>query len=158
MNISIIIPVYNVPQEYLRSCFESLVAQTMQNCEFVVISDGAPKMECSICEEYAAKDSRFKFFKCEHAGVSAARNFGLERALGEYITFVDSDDCVAPNFLETLFFLAQLHQVDVVCCSAQNINEAYKIDGSTPNTSISKMLILCGFHGSFDTRMPSLNL
>lgn len=103
MNISIIIPVYKVPQEYLRSCFESLVAQTMQDCEFVVISDGAPKTECSICEEYAAKDSRFKFFKCEHAGVSSARNFGLKKALGEYITFVDSDDQVTENFCEAIY-------------------------------------------------------
>lgn len=92
--ISIIIPVYKVPQEYLRACLDSLKSQTSQDCEFIVVSDGAPNKECSICEEYASKDSRFKFFKREHAGVSATRNFGIEQAQGEYITFVDSDDWI----------------------------------------------------------------
>ena len=92
--ISIIVPVYKVPLEYLRKCFNSLIAQTLQECEFIVVSDGAPNAECSICEEYASKDSRFKFFKREHTGVSTTRNFGFEKALGEYITFVDSDDWI----------------------------------------------------------------
>ena len=100
--ISIIIPVYKVPEGSLRICLESLETQTSQNCEFIVVSDGAPDAECSICEEYAKKDSRFKFFKREHAGVSATRNFGIEQAQGEYITFVDSDDWIEDSYTSTI--------------------------------------------------------
>ncbi len=102
VKISIIIPVYKVPLEYLRDCLDSLKAQTLQKCEFIVVSDGAPEAECSVCEEYAAKDSRFKFFKREHAGVSATRNFGIKQALGEYISFVDSDDWIEKDYTSIL--------------------------------------------------------
>ena len=103
INVSVIIPVYKVPLEYLRACFDSLVAQTMQESEFIVVSDGAPEAETFVCEEYVAKDSRFKLFKCVHAGVSAARNYGMEAASGEYVAFVDSDDAVVKNFCEIIY-------------------------------------------------------
>ena len=103
--ISVIIPVYKVPLDCLRACLDSLVAQEMQECEFLIVSDGAPDAECSVCEEYAAKDPRFKYFKREHVGVSATRNYGIGQAQGEYISFVDSDDCVKQNYLS---FLSQL--------------------------------------------------
>lgn len=102
MKTSIIVPVHKVPQEYLRECFDSLVAQTSEDCEFIVVSDGAPDTECSICEEYASKDSRFNFFKREHSGVSATRNFGIDQAQGEYITFVDSDDWIELSYTSTV--------------------------------------------------------
>ncbi len=101
--VSVIVPVYKVPLDYLRECFDSLLAQTMQECEFIVVSDGAPDAECSVCEEYADKDSRFKFFRREHAGVSATRNFGISQAQGEFITFVDSDDWVETNYISQLY-------------------------------------------------------
>ncbi len=99
---SVIIPVYKVPLNSLQACFDSLVAQKVQNCEFIVVSDGAPEAECAICEEYAERDARFKYFKRAHAGVSATRNYGIEQAQGEYISFVDSDDYVKPNYLSIL--------------------------------------------------------
>ena len=100
---SIIIPVFRVPLDYLRICLNSLAEQSFHECEFIVISDGAPEAECSICNEYAIKDARFKFFNREHAGVSAARNYGIEQAQGEYITFLDSDDYILSNSaLETI--------------------------------------------------------
>ena len=105
IKVSVVVPVYKVPLEYLRVCLDSLAAQTLQECEFIVVSDGAPEAECSICEEYANKDSRFKYFRREHAGVSVTRNFGIEQAQGEYISFVDSDDYVKQNYLS---FLSQL--------------------------------------------------
>lgn len=114
IKISVIVPVYKVPLEYLQACFDSLVAQTTQECEFIVVSDGAPDEECSICEEFVTKDSRFKFFKREHAGVSAARNYGIDRAQGEYITFVDSDDKITENFCKTIYNKAKEWNSDIL--------------------------------------------
>lgn len=114
IKVSVIVPVYKVPLKYLRECFASLLAQTMQESEFIVVSDGAPDAECSVCEEYAAKDPRLKFFRREHAGVSATRNFGIEQALGEYITFVDSDDSIKSNFCKDLHTFAKENESDVV--------------------------------------------
>lgn len=113
--LSVIIPVYKVPLEYLRVCLNSLVSQTLQECEFIIVSDGAPDTETSICEEYAKKDSRFKFFKREHAGVSAARNFGLTQAQGEYICYVDADDFLYSNTsLERTYEIVQKNHSDII--------------------------------------------
>ncbi len=112
--VSVIVPVYKVPLEYLRVCLDSLVAQTMQECEFIIVSDGAPEAECLVCEEYAAKDSRFKFFKREHAGVSAARNYGIDQAQGEYITFVDADDWIEPETCEITYNFAKQNDSEMV--------------------------------------------
>ncbi|MCQ2049779.1 MAG: glycosyltransferase [Candidatus Saccharibacteria bacterium] len=114
IKVSVIVPVYKVPLKYLRECFASLLAQTMQECEFIVVSDGAPDAECSVCEEYADKDSRFIFFRREHAGVSATRNFGIEQAKGEYITFVDSDDRIDSECCELTYSYAKKHNSDIV--------------------------------------------
>ena len=114
IKISIIIPVYNVPLDYLRTCLDSLISQSMQECEFIVVSDGAPEAERSICDEYANKDSRFKFFRREHAGVSATRNFGIEHAQGEYITFVDSDDWIARDTCSKVYAIAKENDSDFV--------------------------------------------
>lgn len=112
--VSVIVPVYKVPLEYLRECFNSLTAQTMQDCEFIVISDGAPEEECTVCKNYAEQDSRFKFFKREHAGVSAARNYGIEQAQGEYITFVDADDTLLNNAIEICYKNAKQWDSDIL--------------------------------------------
>ena len=114
IKVSVIVPVYKVPLEYLRTCLDSLVAQTLQECEFIMVSDGAPEAECSVCEEYVAKDSRFKFFKCEHAGVSVARNFGISQAQGEYTSFVDSDDWVGPDIFQKAYDFSKKENSDIV--------------------------------------------
>ena len=114
IKVSVIVPVYKVPLEYLRACLDSLTAQTMQECEFIIVSDGAPEAECSICDEYTSKDARFKFFKQEHAGVSAARNFGIEQAQGEYIIFVDADDWIKSETSEITYTFAKDNNSDIV--------------------------------------------
>ena len=114
IKVSVIIPVYKVPLEYLQACFDSLAAQTMQECEFIVVSDGAPNEERSICEEYAAKDSRFNFFKQEHAGVSATRNYGIDQAQGKYIAFVDADDWIDPETNQIVYDYAFENDSDIV--------------------------------------------
>ncbi len=114
VKISVIVPIYIVPPEYLRACLDSLAAQTLQECEFIMVSDGAPDAENQICEEYTQKDFRFKFFKKEHKGVSAARNFGIKQATGEYISFVDSDDWIDSNMLQDSYNFANERSLDVL--------------------------------------------
>ena len=114
IKVSVIIPVYRVPLDYLRTCFDSLVAQTMQECEFIVVSDGAPKAEYFACKEYEAKDSRFRVFMREHSGVSATRNYGTDQAQGEYITFVDCDDYLQGNALDICYKWAKKWNSDIL--------------------------------------------
>lgn len=153
IKVSIIIPVYKVPLEYLRECFDSLLAQTMQECEFIVVSDGAPEAECSVCKEFVAKDTRFKFFPREHAGVSATRNFGIDRAQGEYITFVDSDDWIAPETCEVAYGYAKENDSDVVLFNLVPMEQGGKqrifegesipfLDGKEINHLLSQIILL----------------
>ena len=100
--ISIIVPIYNV-ENYLRQCLDSIVAQTYQNFECLLINDGSPDHSADICREYVSKDSRFRYFEKENGGVSSARNLGIEYSKGEYITFIDSDDWVDSDYLEVLY-------------------------------------------------------
>ena len=137
--ISVIIPMYNT-EAYINDCLDSLVAQTFTDFEAIIIDDGSTDESARIAAGYASSDARFRLIGQPNKGPSEARNTGLKIMRGEYVTFIDSDDCVAPNFLETLFFIAQLHKADVACCSIKNIDEAYKCDGTTPNTSISASL------------------
>lgn len=135
LKVSVIVPVYRVSQEYLRVCLDSLVAQTMKECEFIVVSDGAPEEVCSVCEEYARKDSRFIFFKREHAGVSATRNFGLSQVQGEYITFVDADDEIECNTCETVYSYAKENDSDIVFWDAKKITKGETLCNSYLNRS-----------------------
>ncbi len=99
--ISIIIPIYNV-EPYLRRCVDSLLQQTCEDFELILVDDGSPDNCGAICDLYAAQDSRVRVIHKPNGGLSDARNAGLEIARGEYIAFVDSDDWVAPNYLERL--------------------------------------------------------
>ena len=96
--ISVIVPVYKV-EKYLPACLDSLLAQTYQNFELLLVDDGSPDKCWEILQQYAAQDARVCIFRKENGGVSSARNFGLEQARGEYICFVDSDDLVLPQYL-----------------------------------------------------------
>ena len=99
--ISVIVPVYNV-ENYLRACVDSIIAQTYDNLEIILVDDGSPDNCPAICDEYAEKDSRIKVIHKENGGVSSARNCGIEVSKGLYITFIDSDDTVAENWIEVL--------------------------------------------------------
>ena len=100
--ISIIVPIYNV-ENYLRQCLDSIMNQTYQNFECLLINDGSPDNSADICREYVSKDSRFRYFEKENGGVSSARNLGIECSGGAYITFIDSDDWVDSDYLEVLY-------------------------------------------------------
>ena len=98
MKFSIIIPVYNVAQ-YLCECLDSILAQTYTDWETICVDDGSTDGSGAILDDYAAKDARFKVVHQPNAGVSAARNVALEMARGEWVTFIDSDDTVNPDWL-----------------------------------------------------------
>lgn len=96
--ISVIIPVYNA-EVYLHRCVDSILSQSFKDFEVLLIDDGSTDQSGMICDEYANSDERVKVFHKKNGGVSSARNVGLNNSIGEWITFVDSDDYVAPNFL-----------------------------------------------------------
>ena len=99
--ISIIVPVYKV-EAYLQTCIDSILAQTFQDFELILVDDGSPDNCPVICDEAARKDPRVRVLHQQNAGISAARNAGLKIAQGNWLGFVDSDDFVAPEFYETL--------------------------------------------------------
>lgn len=100
--VSIIVPVYNV-EKYLRDCLESLINQTLTDIEIICVNDGSTDNSLAILEEYKLKDDRIKIFSQENKGVSVARNLGIEKATGEYLTFLDSDDRLELNTCEILY-------------------------------------------------------
>ena len=104
--ISIIVPVYNV-DNYLRDCLNSILGQTYTNIEIICINDGSTDNSLEILNEYKDKDSRITVISQLNGGLSAARNAGLEVAKGEWVTFVDSDDCIHNKFIERTVFVAK---------------------------------------------------
>ena len=105
MLVSVIVPVYNV-QKVLERCLDSIKSQTYQMIEVLLIDDGSTDDSGKICDRYVAADQRFKVYHLKNSGVSNARNFGLEKFQGEYITFVDSDDVISKYLIEHLLMAA----------------------------------------------------
>ena len=98
--ISVIVPIYNA-EKYLHRCVDSLLAQSFQDFELILVDDGSSDSSPQICDAYAATDTRIKAFHQKNQGVSSARNFGLDMATGRFCTFIDSDDWVAADFFST---------------------------------------------------------
>lgn len=109
--VSVIIPVYKA-EKYIRKCLESLLEQTYRDIEILVVDDDSPDNSLEIVRELAERDERIRAFHKENLGVSAARNYGLERAGGEYVTFVDADDYVTRDYVEYLLGLVQKENAD----------------------------------------------
>lgn len=101
MEISIIVPIYKA-EETLKRCVDSILAQTFVDFELLLIDDGSPDKSGEICDEYVRKDSRVRVFHKENGGVSSARNLGLNKACGEWVGFVDSDDVIPADALDSL--------------------------------------------------------
>lgn len=111
--ISVIIPVYNV-EKYLSACVNSVINQTYNNLEIILVDDGSTDNSGKICDEYALKDERIKVFHKSNGGLSSARNYGLDRKSGEYVFFVDSDDFISLRCLEKLHELSIEQNADIV--------------------------------------------
>ncbi|WP_223608984.1 glycosyltransferase family 2 protein [Chryseobacterium sp. OSA05B] len=127
MKVSIIVPVYNV-ENYLAKCLNSLVHQSLQDIEILVVDDGSKDGSGLIIEEYARNfPDKIKAFNKENGGLSDARNFGLDRASGEYIGFVDSDDYVTETMFEEMVQLAEKHESKMVICNIQKVDQNGKV-------------------------------
>lgn len=113
--ISIVIPVYKV-EKYLNRCIESVLRQTYTNIEAILVDDGSPDGCGELCDRFVLKDSRIKSYHKANGGLSDARNYGVERANGTYITFIDSDDYIAPDYIEYLYQLLRKYDADISCC------------------------------------------
>ena len=113
--ISVIVPVYN-SEKYLKRCIDSILNQTYKAIELILVDDGSPDNCGKICDEYAKKDKRVRVIHKTNAGVSAARNSGIEIALGNYATFVDSDDYIEPEMYSNMMEKVHQYNCDVVMC------------------------------------------
>lgn len=137
--ISVIIPVYNV-EKYLRRCVDSVLAQTYPNVEIILVNDGSPDNSQAICEEYARTQPSVRALKKPNGGLSSARNFGLNSALGKYVGFVDSDDWIAPDMYMHLYNLikendADAAQINLMLASSEDV----KVSQSNEDP-----LVICG--------------
>lgn len=120
--ISIIVPIYNV-EKYLNKCIESIVNQTYENIEIILIDDGSNDNSGIICDEYAKKDNRIIVVHKENGGGSSARNKGLKIAKGEWISFVDADDWIEQTFCQTLLNKVTQEQADIALCGYNRITD-----------------------------------
>lgn len=112
--VSVIVPVYNVPERYLEKCVSSLVNQTLNDIEIILVDDGTPDTSGKLCDDFAKKDSRIKVIHQENKGLCGARNTGVKSSTGEWISFVDGDDWIEPNAYEKLYNIGTKNNVDVV--------------------------------------------
>ena len=120
--ITVIVPVYNV-ENYLRKCLDSIIAQTYKNIEIIVVNDGSTDTSGEICKEFSGMDHRIIYIEQENAGLSAARNTGLNNMSGDYVTFVDSDDWIEQDYIETLFKKIVEYQADIAVGNYYSYNE-----------------------------------
>lgn len=121
--VSVIVPVYNV-EKYLAKCLGSLVNQSLQNIEILVVNDGSTDHSEDVIKEYSQKyPEKIKAYAKENGGLSDARNFGIDRATGDYIGFVDSDDYVTEQMFEEMLLLAEKHHTKMVICNIQKVDQ-----------------------------------
>ena len=120
--ISLVVPIYNV-ENYLWSCLDSIVKQTYSNIEVLLVNDGSPDDSSSICQEFVAKDSRFRYIEKENGGLSDARNAGIAESKGEFLSFVDSDDWIEPTYVEDLYRAALFNDAEVVVSNYQEFHQ-----------------------------------
>ena len=112
--LSIIIPVYKV-EMYLKNCIDTLLKQPFSDCEFILVDDGSPDACGMICDKYASEDNRIRVIHKQNGGLSSARNAGLDVARGKYITFVDSDDMIAPDsYIENIKYMEEHKDIDIL--------------------------------------------
>ena len=122
MTVSVIIPVYNV-EPYLERCLQSVENQTYRDAEVIIVNDGSTDNSYQIIDRYVARNRHFTAYTTENNGLGGARNFGLTKASGEYVVFLDSDDYIAEDCLEKFAAAAQANNSDIVVCNSFDVQE-----------------------------------
>lgn len=136
-DISIIVPIYNA-EKFIRKCVDSLLNQTKKEIEFILINDGSTDSTHDILKTY--KDKRIKYFKNKNQGIGKTRNFGIEKATGKYIIFIDSDDYIEPTTCEDLYTKAIKEKADVVVCDFFKVyDDGSQEDINLPSFKTSKL-------------------
>lgn len=133
--ISVIIPVYNTKQ-YLRECIESVCKQSYQNLEIILVDDGSTDGSSELCDELAKEDNRIQVIHKENEGVSKARNVALDKARGDIITFVDSDDWIEEEMYAKLYELLVEQEADIACCAMRRVKGDKVADFSTNRVKV----------------------
>ncbi|NSE80320.1 glycosyltransferase family 2 protein [Coprococcus comes] len=132
MKVSIIIPVYNV-EKYLEKCIKSVLNQTYQNLEIILVDDGSKDKSAIICDEYMVKDNRITVIHKQNGGLSSARNAGIEVATGEAVFFLDSDDYISKECIEKLVKLMKKNSADISIIQMKYISEEINDDCAKQN-------------------------
>lgn len=115
--VSIVVPIYKVPEDMLRKCIESCINQTLEDIEIILVDDESPDNCGKICDTYADKDNRIKVVHQKNKGLSGARNSGVNNASSEWIMFLDGDDYIDENMCEELISITADDRIEIVCCS-----------------------------------------
>ena len=133
--VSILIAVYNT-EPYLRKCLDSVLTQTYNNIEIIIVDDGSTDNSLAICKEYEKKDSRVKVIHQENGGLAVARNTGIINSIGQYLCYLDSDDYIEPDYVEILLREMVAEDADVVVCgyykeisTTKNVTMVYECEG-----------------------------
>lgn len=113
--ISVVVPIYNV-ERYLRRCIDSVTSQDFDDYEIVLVDDGSTDKSSCICEDYARHNSKIRYLRKENGGLSSARNYGLKFSMGQYVTFIDSDDYLDSEYLSHLYRLVGKYNADIATC------------------------------------------
>lgn len=143
--VSVIVPIYNV-ENYVKKCLDSLAAQTLEDVEFILIDDGSTDNSGKIADQYSS-DPRFRIYHTENRGLSAARNYGIDKSHGEYLMFVDGDDWVTPDFCRVPYKTAITNNADLVIFKAFNeINGKIKAHKQLTD----KRTGIVSFHAAFE--------
>ena len=132
--ISIVIPIYNV-EKYIEKCLDSVIKQTYKNIEIILVDDGSPDNCGKICDSYANNDKRIQVIHKENGGLSDARNVGIERANGKYITFVDSDDYIELDYIEYLYTLIKKYNTKISFCKVNVVFNENNTDNKLENNN-----------------------
>lgn len=152
--ISVILPVYNV-EKYLEECVKTIIGQTYQNLEIILVDDGSLDRCPTLCDEFAKLDERIRVLHKKNGGLSDARNAGTQIATGEYITFVDSDDLVTETYVEYLYNLIKKYGCDMSLCTHTVVFETGKTISCGDNTDelldAKKCLLRMLYHDVIDT-------
>lgn len=145
--ISIVVPVYN-SELYIRTCIESIIHQTFQEWELILIDDGSIDHSMAICKQFAESDNRITAFHKENGGAGSARNMGIKSARGSYLIFIDSDDFIKKDMLEVIYNASQSGRYDLVICGYSEVLDEAAI-------AASKMAV--GGEYSFEDYISVLN-